>query len=96
MARHMTRHFHPLEPFDPENYVFANGVSALCEMLGFSLFDGGDTLLLSRPIYQAFRGDFGTRAKCVGRVVLRWRIDADVMQSQVPLCTVRREGPILI
>lgn len=63
MASHMTRYFHPLQPFDPDNFVFTNGVTALCEMLGFSLFDEGDTILLSRPIYQAFKGDFGTKAK---------------------------------
>jgi len=63
MAKHMTRHFHPLQPFDPKSFVFANGVTALCEMLGYSIFDEGDAILLSRPIYQAFRPDFGTKAK---------------------------------
>lgn len=63
MAKHMTRHFHPLHPFEPNNFVFANGVTALCEMLGFSIFDEGDAILLSRPIYQAFTVDFGTKAK---------------------------------
>ena len=63
MAAHMTRHFHPLHPFNPDNFIFSNGVTALCEMLGFSLFDEGDAVLLSRPMYQAFRGDFGTKAR---------------------------------
>jgi len=63
MAKHMTRHFHPLYPFEPNNFVFANGVTALCEMLGFSIFDEGDAILLSRPIYHAFTVDFGTKAK---------------------------------
>lgn len=59
----MNRHFHPLVPFEPSNFVIANGVTSLCEMLGFTLFEAGDAVLLSRPIYQAFKGDFGTKAK---------------------------------
>jgi len=63
MAKHMTRHFYPMQPFEPDNFVFANGVTALCEMLGYSIFDEGDAILLSRPIYQAFIPDFGAKAK---------------------------------
>jgi 1-aminocyclopropane-1-carboxylate synthase len=66
-AEHITRHFHPVEVIDPNNLLVANGCMSLCEMLGFSIFSPGDGILLSRPCYQAFESDFGTRAgvKCV-------------------------------
>lgn len=67
LARHITRYFHPVEEVNPDNLLVANGCMALCEMLGFSMFSPGDGILLSRPCYQAFESDFGTRAgvKCV-------------------------------
>ena len=66
-ANHITRHFHPVEAIHPDNLLVANGCMSLCEMLGFSIFSPGDGVLLSRPCYQAFESDFGTRAgvKCV-------------------------------
>lgn len=67
LAKHITRHFHPVEEMNPDNLLVANGCMSLCEMLGFSIFSPGDGILLSRPSYQAFESDFGTRAgvKCV-------------------------------
>jgi 1-aminocyclopropane-1-carboxylate synthase len=62
MAKYLDKYFHPLEAVDPEELLFSAGCTSLCEMLGFSLFEPGDILLLSRPIYQAFEGDFGRRA----------------------------------
>jgi 1-aminocyclopropane-1-carboxylate synthase len=41
----------------------ATGVTALCEMLGFTLFDEGDGLLLTMPCYTAFSMDFSLKAK---------------------------------
>lgn len=63
MAKHMTRYFKAVRPVDPEDLIFANGVTSLCEMLGFTIFDEGDGILLSQPIYQAFPIDFGAKAK---------------------------------
>ena len=63
MARHINRLFNPSLAVDPEQILFANGVTSLCEMLGFAICDEGDSVLLSRPIYQAFKSDFGTKAK---------------------------------
>lgn len=63
MARHMTRYFGAIQPVEPEELIFANGVTSLCEMLGFTIFDEGDGILLSQPIYQAFPIDFGAKAK---------------------------------
>lgn len=65
MAAYITRHFHPKQPINIEDLIIANGVTSLCEMLAFAICDEGDGILLSRPIYQAFKGDFGTKAKSV-------------------------------
>jgi 1-aminocyclopropane-1-carboxylate synthase len=63
MASHMDRYFNSAEKVDPEELLFASGCTAICEMLGFTLFEGGDGILLGKPIYQAFQKDFGLRAK---------------------------------
>ncbi|KAI7270793.1 PLP-dependent transferase [Hortaea werneckii] len=63
MAHHMNKRFHPIVPIRPDDLLFANGVSTICELLGFSLASPGDAILMSSPIYQAFAVDFGTKAK---------------------------------
>lgn len=63
MAHHMNKRFHPTVPIQPDDLLFANGVSTICELLGFSLGSPGDAILMSSPIYQAFAVDFGTKAK---------------------------------
>ena len=63
MARHINRLFKPLHTVEPSRIIFANGVTSLCDELGFTLCDPGDAILMSRPIYQAFKSDFGTKAK---------------------------------
>ncbi|RMX88152.1 hypothetical protein D0868_14866 [Hortaea werneckii] len=63
MAHHMNKRFHPYIPIQPDDLLFANGVSTICELLGFSLASPGDAILMSSPIYQAFAVDFGTKAK---------------------------------
>lgn len=65
MARHINRHFHPYRAVEANELLFASGVTSLCEMLGFSICDANDAVLLSRPCYQAFSADFGTRGKSV-------------------------------
>ncbi|KAI7503670.1 PLP-dependent transferase [Hortaea werneckii] len=63
MAQHMNKRFHPVAPIQPDDLLFANGVSTICELLGFSLASPGDAILMSSPIYQAFAVDFGTKAQ---------------------------------
>ncbi|KAI7212947.1 PLP-dependent transferase [Hortaea werneckii] len=63
MAHHMNKRFHPVIPIQSDDLLFANGVSTICELLGFSLASPGDAILMSSPIYQAFAVDFGTKAK---------------------------------
>ena len=63
MAKHINRHFKPHTPIDANRLLFANGVTSLCEMLGFTICDPGDFVLLSMPIYQAFKADLGSKAR---------------------------------
>jgi len=62
MAKHMNKHFHPIIDIKADEILFANGVTSICEMLGFTIAEPGDGILIGQPIYQAFRGDFGTKA----------------------------------
>ncbi|KAJ9635156.1 hypothetical protein H2201_003310 [Coniosporium apollinis] len=62
MTAHMTKYFHPHHPLHEDDLLFANGCTSLMEMLGFSLMDPGDGILLTRPCYIAFALDFGTKA----------------------------------
>ena len=63
MARFIDKNFGVYQAVDPADILFANGVTSLCEMLGWTIGDPGDGVLLSKPIYQAFQIDFGTKAK---------------------------------
>ena len=63
MARHMDKYFNTYEPVDADDILFANGVTSLCEMLGFTIADAEDGILFSRPTYQSFHVDFGMKAK---------------------------------
>jgi 1-aminocyclopropane-1-carboxylate synthase len=63
MADHINRYFHPHMPVSPSEVLIANGVSAICAMLGFVLGDPGDGVLLMRPIYGKFENDWGITAK---------------------------------
>lgn len=65
MAKFINRRFHPRREIDADHLVFANGVTAICEMLGLTICNAGDGILFSRPIYQAFKTDFGLTAKLV-------------------------------
>ncbi|KAK5119765.1 hypothetical protein LTR85_007341 [Meristemomyces frigidus] len=63
MAAHMNRALRPVVEIGERDLLMANGVAGVCEMLGFTLAEAGDGILMGRPIYQAFPIDFGTRAK---------------------------------
>ena len=67
MAKHMEKYFASIHIIDPEDILFASGVTSLCDMLGFTIADPGDGILLSRPIYQAFQMDFGIKAKSAAK-----------------------------
>lgn len=59
----MNKKLEPVNEITERDVLVANGVTAICEMLAFSLAEAGDGILLGRPIYQGFAGEFGTRAK---------------------------------
>jgi 1-aminocyclopropane-1-carboxylate synthase len=63
MGKFMTKHLKAREPVNPDDILFATGCTSLCDMLGTILFEAGDGILLSRPIYQAFQRDFKLRSK---------------------------------
>ncbi len=62
MAKHVNKYFGSVIPVTAENILFANGVSAICSMLGFILGDPNDGVLLMRPVYGKFRNDWGIMA----------------------------------
>lgn len=67
MAIHMNKYFHPFAAIHPDDLVFANGITSLCELFGYAIGSPNDGILISRPSYQAFPADFGAKAglKCV-------------------------------
>ena len=67
MASHMNRHFNPHQPVIPDDILFANGITSLCELLGFTIAEQGDGILFPSPVYNAFQTDFSAKAgvKCV-------------------------------
>ncbi|KAH0349178.1 PLP-dependent transferase, partial [Aureobasidium melanogenum] len=67
MANHMNKYFQPFSAIYPNDLVFANDITSLCELFGYAIGSPNDGILISRPSYQAFPADFGARAglKCV-------------------------------
>lgn len=63
MAGFINKHFDAHEPVKAHEILFSTGCSSLFEMLGFAISEPGDGLLLGRPMYQAFKPDFGLRAR---------------------------------
>lgn len=63
MAAFINRTFNVQKKIAGDDILFANGVTSICEMLGFTIAEPGDGILFGRPIYQAFQIDFGTKAK---------------------------------
>ncbi|KAF2841823.1 PLP-dependent transferase [Patellaria atrata CBS 101060] len=62
MARYFNKWFNPISHVNPNNIIFASGLVSIFEMLGFALGDPGDGVMLTRPCYTAFPGDFGIKA----------------------------------
>ena len=65
MADTINRYFNPLKPVKSEEIIFGNGVTSVNDMLGFTLLDEGDGILLAMPIYGAFEKDFNAKARWV-------------------------------
>ncbi|KAF2724791.1 PLP-dependent transferase [Polychaeton citri CBS 116435] len=68
MAKFMNKYFGPpFQEVKEAEILPVSGVTSLCQMLAFTLFEAGDGILMNRPIYQAFPADFSIRAdvQCV-------------------------------
>lgn len=59
MAAHINQHFHPSTPVRAEQIITASALTAIHELLGYSIADPGDGILVSRPVYGRFELDFG-------------------------------------
>jgi 1-aminocyclopropane-1-carboxylate synthase len=63
LARFMNLHFHPVLPVLPERIVVSSGLSAVLELLAWTLANPGDGIMIGRPFYTAFPHDFHARAE---------------------------------
>ena len=62
MAAHMNEYFNPHSPIEPSHILTGAALTSIHEMVGLSLADPGDGILVSRPIYGRFELDFGNTA----------------------------------
>ncbi|GLA36365.1 hypothetical protein AnigIFM63309_002463 [Aspergillus niger] len=62
VATHLDSLLDPITPIDPEAVVVASGATAIGSMLGFTLAEPGDGILISRPAYGRFELDYGVEA----------------------------------
>ncbi|KAK2836986.1 hypothetical protein FQN49_006523 [Arthroderma sp. PD_2] len=61
MAGHFNRYFDPAVPVKVSEVLATNSVPTLSELLGFTLANAGDGILLSSPVYGRFEVDWGHR-----------------------------------
>ena len=59
MAAHLNEYFNPFSPVKAESIITGAGLTAIHELIGYSLADPGDAILVSRPVYGRFELDFG-------------------------------------
>lgn len=59
MAAHVNEYFDPASPVQAEDIITASGLTAIHELIGYSLADRGEGILVSRPVYGRFELDFG-------------------------------------
>jgi aspartate/methionine/tyrosine aminotransferase len=59
MAAHINEHFRPFVPTKAGDIITGSALTAIHEVLGYSLGDPGDGILVSRPVYGRFELDFG-------------------------------------
>ncbi|KAJ9313285.1 hypothetical protein DTO271D3_6533 [Paecilomyces variotii] len=62
LAAHINKNFNPYSPVDPNNVLTVSSPTALGGMLGFTLAEPGDGILVSRPMYGRFELDYGVEA----------------------------------
>lgn len=63
LARFINHYFESLLEVDGPQVIVTSGVTTAIEALAWALCDAGDGILLGRPYYGSFPGDFGNRAQ---------------------------------
>lgn len=59
MSQHLKEYFNPFRPVEADQIITASGLTAIHDLVGYSLADPGDAILVSRPVYGRFVLDFG-------------------------------------
>ncbi|KAH8701676.1 1-aminocyclopropane-1-carboxylate synthase [Talaromyces proteolyticus] len=62
LSSHFNKFFSPSVPVTPEHIVTAVDATSIGSILGLTLADPGDAVLVSRPIYGRFELDYGLEA----------------------------------
>ncbi len=62
MADHINQYFNPHTLVRPEQILTGSGLTAIHELIGRSLGDPGDGILVTKPIYGRFELDFRNTA----------------------------------
>ncbi|KAE8373804.1 pyridoxal phosphate-dependent transferase [Aspergillus bertholletiae] len=62
VASHLNNILKPLAPVKPETVIVASGITAIGSMLGFTLAEPTDGILVSKPVYGRFELDYGVEA----------------------------------
>lgn len=52
----------PNRPIEPDHIIVADSPTSLGSMLGYSLAERGDGILVNRPVYGRFELDYGVEA----------------------------------
>ncbi|KAK1143709.1 hypothetical protein N8T08_006109 [Aspergillus melleus] len=61
VSNFVNRHFHPINPVQPDQVLVTNGVSSAIEHLSWAFADSGEGMLLGRPYYGTFIPDISSR-----------------------------------
>ncbi|CDM37894.1 unnamed protein product [Penicillium chrysogenum] [Penicillium roqueforti FM164] len=85
-AVHLNNILKPHAPIDPEDILVADCPTSLGSMLGHSLAESGDGILVSRPIYGRFELDYGVESG-----VKMVYADTTVEEAFSPACVEKYE-----
>jgi histidinol-phosphate/aromatic aminotransferase/cobyric acid decarboxylase-like protein len=58
----MNKYFSSFSAIHPDELIFANGTTSLCELFDYAIASPNDGILISRSSYQAFPADLGAKA----------------------------------
>ncbi|KAL1595173.1 hypothetical protein SLS60_009861 [Paraconiothyrium brasiliense] len=61
LASHLNAHWNPFKPLSGDDIRITGAATALHEILGFSVADLGQGIMMSRPYYGRFELDFGLK-----------------------------------